>query len=354
MIYTIFEIFFLFILLISINFILKTKKILIDKPEYSKHKLIITSGTPLSGGLLIMIMLFYNNFFYSTPNSFIILCVSILILGLVADTNKNFSVKIRFLFQTLILISFIIIYDLEIPTLRHELLDSFLLNSNFNKVFIFLCLITLLNGLNFIDGVNGLSSGYFFLINLILFFLFSEILKVDEFIKNLNLLLIKIYLIFFIFNIFGKCFFGDNGIYISLICNSLIIITIFQFNYKLLSPYFIASILWYPAFENLFTILRRIKNKKKLIEPDNFHLHYLLMNNINLINFLKKQKKFISNSLTGILINLFLLPGFIFAYLNYDNSKLLLLNILIYLIMYILIYILLLRNLLKSNEKYNL
>ena len=78
------------------------------------------------------------------------------------------------------------------------------------------------------------------------------------------------------------------------------------------------------------------------------------MNNINLINFLKKQKKFISNSLTGILINLFLLPGFIFAYLNYDNSKLLLLNILIYLIMYILIYILLLRNLLKSNEKYNL
>jgi UDP-N-acetylmuramyl pentapeptide phosphotransferase/UDP-N-acetylglucosamine-1-phosphate transferase len=39
-----------------------------------------------------------------------------------------------------------------------------------------------------------------------------------------------------------------------------------------LSPYFVANLLWYPAFENLFSIIRRNVSKKNNYLPDNDHL----------------------------------------------------------------------------------
>ena len=338
MIYTIFELFFIFILLISINFILKNKEVLIDKPEYSEHKLKINSGVPLSGGLFLIVMLFFKSFFSSIPSMLLALCFLIFILGIIADVKKNFSIHIRFFLQALILIIFIFSFDLKIPTLGNKFLDIILINQYINYIFIFFCLITLLNGFNFIDGVNGLTSGYFLLISLFIYFLNLNILHENIFIKDLNFLLLKLYFIFFILNILGKCFFGDNGIYVSLICISFILINIFKENFDIISPYLIASLLWYPAFENLFSILRRMRSNKKIIQADNLHLHYLLMKNINIIKYFKNKNKQIVNSTTGIIINILLMPGLIFSYYNYNNSKMLIFNILVYLILYFILY----------------
>ena len=239
MIYNFIEILIITILFIFINLFYTKKNFLTDKPEYSKHKLEISRGTPLSGGSVIMLMLVYVFFVYKIDYELVVICFAILILGIIADIKKNFSVKIRFLFQTIILILFIYFFDLSIPTLGNEYLDTIFLNIFFNKIFVFFCLITLLNGLNFIDGLNGLSSGYLLLINLIFCFFINSNFILNENILNLNLILIKIYLVFFLFNIFGKCFFGDNGIYVSLVCNSLIFINFFQLNYHLISPYLI-------------------------------------------------------------------------------------------------------------------
>ena len=188
------------------------------------------------------------------------------------------------------------------------------------------------------------------LINLIFCFFINSNFILNESILNLNLILIKIYLVFFLFNIFGKCFFGDNGIYVSLVCNSLIFINFFQLNYHLISPYLIASLLWYPAFENLFSILRRFKKRKKIIEPDNLHLHYLLMNYLKNNKFLKLNNKILYNSISGILVNLIFFPGYIYSIFYYDNSKLLILNIFFYVIIYISIYVFLSKQLLKLHE----
>ena len=48
-----------------------------------------------------------------------------------------------------------------------------------------------------------------------------------------------------------------------------------------ISPYFIANLLWYPAFENLFSIIRRILSSKKNYIADNHHLHQLLYSYLN-------------------------------------------------------------------------
>ena len=61
-------------------------------------------------------------------------------------------------------------------------------------------------------------------------------------------------IIFFIFNIFGLVYLGDGGTYLlSLFIGTYLI----KFNYynDFISPYYIAVLLWYPAFENLFSLL---------------------------------------------------------------------------------------------------
>ena len=59
-------------------------------------------------------------------------------------------------------------------------------------------------------------------------------------------------------------------------------------------------LLWYPAYENLFSIIRRLFfERKKVKKADNLHLHHLVFKFLS--KFLGKNKYV--NSLTGVLIN---------------------------------------------------
>ena len=44
-----------------------------------------------------------------------------------------------------------------------------------------------------------------------------------------------------------------------------------------ISPLLALNLLWYPAFENLFTIVRRLHINKKIYVADKQHFHTLLM-----------------------------------------------------------------------------
>ena len=87
---------------------------------------------------------------------------------------------------------------------------------------------------------------------------------------------------------------------------------------EIISPYFIACLLWYPAYECLFSIIRKKLNKSFAFKPDNKHLHHLIF------LYLKKNYKLSNNtinSLSGLLINLFNLLTFTIAYNNYFFTK---------------------------------
>ena len=148
--------------------------------------------------------------------------------------------------------------------------------------------------------------------------------------------LIKILLIIFIFNFLGKSFLGDSGSYaISFLIGYICINFAYQ-NYLSLSPYFIVCLLWYPALENLFSILRRFFSKRKLSKADNNHLHHFLYLNIKKNKFFKKN--FFQNTVTGLLINLYMFLSAYLAIFYYNHTKTLLiiisLNITIYLLAY--------------------
>ena len=96
-------------------------------------------------------------------------------------------------------------------------------------------------------------------------------------------------------------FLGDGGAYLISFIVGIILIRFFNDN-PLLSPYYIAALLWYPAYENLFSIIRKKIFKKSPSAPDNEHLHqfvYLYLNkSLNI-------SKNLSNPLSGILICLY-------------------------------------------------
>ena len=220
----------------------------------------------------------------------------------------------------------------EIVVLRTNinLFDSLLTYDLIKFIFSIFCIITLLNGLNFMDGVNGLVTGYLLAILITLSFIMKGS-NIENYIQDI----IIIFSIFFIFNVLGKSFLGDNGVYVSSMIISIVIIKIINNNQNI-SPILAVSLLWYPALENLFTILRRLTKDKLSYLPDKLHLHSLLFAKLN-SNFKNIPFKY-KNSLSGLIINILLLPNFIFAYYFYDKSFYLGIFVSLYLAIYLIIY----------------
>ena len=163
------------IFLYLLNFFLIRLNFLVDNPEESYHKLEKKIGTPLSGGIFI----FLSILVLSTLNISNILNTNILVnflliltLGIFSDVNKNFSPKLRITIQLLIILIFVYSNDLLVLRTNIDIIDLLLNKKIFAYFFTIFCVITLLNGFNFMDGVNGLVSGYIlvalFTLNLIL------------------------------------------------------------------------------------------------------------------------------------------------------------------------------------------
>ena len=80
----------------------------------------------------------------------------------------------------------------------------------------------LINGSNFIDGLNGLMLGYFISIISIIFYL--DIYTSLEIDKTLMISLLAILFFLFILNINNKLFMGDGGSYaLSLLCGYFLV-----------------------------------------------------------------------------------------------------------------------------------
>jgi len=144
----------------------------------------------------------------------------------------------------------------------------------------------------------------------------------------------------YVFNFFGKSFLGDSGTYSISFLVGILSVNFAYDNYLQISPYFIACMLFYPAFENLFSIIRRLFSHNQLSKADTFHFHHLLYELIEK-NLLKKSKLFI-NTLTGILINIYLVFSAFLATVYFNDTKFLLLiiffNLNIYLVVYFILY----------------
>tara|TARA_B100001059_G_scaffold235957_1_gene283926 strand:- start:2001 stop:3023 length:1023 start_codon:yes stop_codon:yes gene_type:complete len=322
------------ILILLINKLLLKKKILISETGDIHQKFASKTMVPLTGGMFIFFGYLY--FFNDKIFSFILFSFLIFILGFFSDLKLIKSANKRFLLQIFLILSYSIFNDVQINDTRIIFLDNILQNNYINYLFVTFCVLIIINGSNFIDGMNTLCIGYYLLISGIVFYLqLNEAL----FIKDISMIYVFILLLFiFLLNLTNQLYLGDSGSYLLGFSFSVFLINIYEFN-EYISPFFIVLLLWYPSYENLFSIIRKNIIKRSPMYPDAKHIHQLIFFYINKKNNLSI---FSSNTLTAQMINFYHLIIF-FIGLNFiNNSKiqifLILFNIAIYTLAYIKLF----------------
>ena len=325
--------FYIYLLLvILLSYIFKKKGIFLNYSGDMHQSFSNKKDVPLAGGLFILIpiVFFLNDIFI---NCFII---SIYIVGFFSDRNIIVSPKKRFLIQCILIILFVLFFDFRIISSRIELFDILLNNKIFAILFSSFCLLILINGSNFIDGLNGLLIS----LSIIILFVLNKLNLVDNSIisdQSINLI-IFILLLLLLLNVFNVLMLGDSGAYLLGFFMGFIIISSHMKNPDI-SPYFFISLIWYPCFENLFSIIRKLNREFSPLKPDSKHLHQLIF------FFLTKKfdlKLVLSNNVSSGIICFF---NFLIIYISSLNPsgtifqiKLITTSIIFYIVSYMILF----------------
>ena len=267
----------LFIFSIQILLFLVIKKFDFQK-FFSKYDSVqkIHQGEILRVGGLIYFIGFIALYFFIDEKLYflnsMILCSSLLfIFTFIEDLKHILSAKVRLFI--LFVVSTLFVTTNQLPEIN---IFSFIIDSEnifFYPGLFILSLLALMNGFNFIDGLNGLSSFNFITILITMSFIASW--SGDTEIVNLTLSLIFISFVFGIINFpFGLIFLGDSGSYLYAFLSGTLTVILFERNPEL--PTSLAMILLaYPITEVVFSFFRKIINKKSPMKPDVEHLHHL-------------------------------------------------------------------------------
>ena len=318
------------ILIIFLNKYLINLNFLVSETGDRHQKFASNKIVPLTGGVFLFLSFLY--FINYEVLSFIFFSSLIFILGMFSDLKDIKSAYIRFMIQISIVLTFVVFNDLQLFNTKIYLLDKLLTNSSFNYIFVSFCILIVINGSNFFDGLNTLNIGYYLLISLIIFYLKqNQIISVNEiFIEYLLIVL----LILFFLNLINKIYLGDSGSYLLGFTFSVFLIKLYIDNQHL-SPFFIIVLLWYPSYETLFSIIRKNIMNKSPMDPDSNHLHQQIF---HLVKRKLKLNKLFSNLLSANLINLYNLITFIISLNFLFNSQIQVLLILLNISLYTFIY----------------
>tara|TARA_A100001015_G_scaffold318378_1_gene438120 strand:- start:131 stop:1153 length:1023 start_codon:yes stop_codon:yes gene_type:complete len=317
-------------LLLSINKLFNKNNILISETGDRHQKFASKKKVPLTGGIFLFLsFLFFIN---DQLLSFILYSFLILLLGIFSDLKNIKSALSRFMIQISLVLSFVIFNDLQLFNTKIYLLDRLLSYEVFNYLFVSFCILIIINGSNFLDGLNTLNIGYYLLIILIIYFLeINNLILFNEVLTNY--ILIVLIIVFFL-NFINQIYLGDSGSYLLGFTFSVLLINIYLKNPQI-SPFFIIVLLWYPSFETLFSIIRKNIMNKSPMKPDSNHLHqqifYVIHKNNNF-------SKYGSNLLSANLINLYNLIIFIISVNFFSNSQIQVLLILLNISLYTFIY----------------
>lgn len=313
------------------------------------QKIHTTSSTRLGG--LSIIITFFLIIFIELENSysltFFLITLPFFIIGFIEDVTNKLSASLRFLLLIIascipVIFSGFIIFEVDVVFINNFLKIPF-----WSITFTILGIAAVSNSWNFIDGLNGFSSGIAFII---LFFLSS--ISYNEGLKEMSELLYilgQVTFGFWLVNlIFGNIFLGDSGAYFLGFFIALSGIEISN-NSENISAWLIMFIIVYPATELLFTILRRLFCFQSPFKADNKHLHSLLYLLIIKQNF-NISKKLINSACGLFCMFLSTIPLIINLIFNLTYIQMIY-GIIIFFSLYIIFYIILIYNKLKPIIK---
>ena len=331
--------------IIFINYFLIITKKFEHNINNINHKKINSGKLLQTGGfyfLPIIIFFLFEEKNNIETNIYYLVCLLVIffVIGFLSDIRYDFSPKLRLLFHFLLISFFIYVTNFFILKTNIPIIDGLLNNGFFKYFFTIFCIMVFINGLNFIDGININSQGYVMQISIAIILVLIKTGNTDVYFFELLNKFIFIIAISLIFNFFFNNILGDSGVYVLGIFLSFIVID-FTNNVDEISPLLAVLLLWYPAYENLFSIIRKKIKKIDPMLPDTYHFHSLLYKLINKLKINKSEK--FKHNLSGIIMNIFLFPTILVAINYFNNSKILGLCTIINIFLYTILYFILLK-----------
>ncbi|PAF54592.1 hypothetical protein BKH42_01285 [Helicobacter sp. 13S00482-2] len=303
--------------------------IFIDKIDNLKPQRFHNIPTSRAGGIGIFVSFFIIFLIFKDTNLYFLLAIAIVFCsGLLEDFSTSLSPKARLYIQ--LLGSAIAVFGMQASITN---LSPIITLPYFAGIALALFgIVGVCNAMNIIDGFNGLAGGFSLMVFLCIAIV-AFILKVD-FIFFTSIIGIASTMGFLALNFpKGKIFLGDGGAYMLGFIIALLLAILAQKNVGI-SAWFGLAVMIYPVWEVIYSMIRRVLNKKSTTEPDKEHLHTLIYSKIK------------NNPLTATLIWLFNLPFMVLAVVFMHDDWILIGISIAFIIIYMLIY----KKLLSSNS----
>jgi UDP-N-acetylmuramyl pentapeptide phosphotransferase/UDP-N-acetylglucosamine-1-phosphate transferase len=256
-----------------------------------------------------------------------------IIAGLKEDLFHNVEPAIRLLSLLFVGWLFRALFTGPLPNIADVSFISQLLALQGGVSFFYiLSMVAIANGMNLIDGVNGLCGAV--ALSILGALLFLSYKTSDVIMLSTIFSAILILIPFLIFNYpYGKIFLGDLGAYILGLIVSMLTIILFG-RHPEISPWGAVLILIYPATEVVFSLLRRMAKGIPIYHADTAHLH------LKLFHFFRPQRSYkkIANALvTPTLSALWLFPLIGISF-TYQKPFFILIAIILFILCYVLLY----------------
>ena len=309
--------------------------------SYQAIQRIHLNETPRLGGVIFILSLASFVMYCPTNESIqlfklILIClIPIIIFGLKEDLFHNVEPAIRLLALLFVGWLFIAQFTGALPVLTDiPLIRKLLLLQGGISIFYILSMTAVANGMNLIDGVNGLCGAV--ALSILAALLFLSYKTSDVVMLSIIFSVILILMPFLIFNYpYGKIFLGDLGAYSLGLIISMLTIILFG-RHPEISPWGAVLILIYPVTEVVFSLLRRMLKGVSIYHADTAHLH------LKLFHFFRPQlqyKKLANALVTPTLSGLWLFPLLAMTWV-YQKPLFIWIAVILFITLYGLLYVL--------------
>lgn len=263
----------------------------------------------------------------------IIICsLPLILVSLKEDLFHNVKPGNRLLSIILSAVLLLVSQPYGLPIIDMPVIGILMDNSFISLLFFVLALSGYTNGVNLIDGSNGIASAT--IIASLSSICFLSFMQNDLLLLQSSLIFVFFILFFSFFNYpWGKVFLGDSGAYFLGLLTGYITIIFFA-RHPEVPTWAAVLILFYPSFEMIFSIIRKLRYNKNPFYPDSDHLHLKLFYLIN--NSIKRSR--VANGMVMPLLTLFWLSPPALVPWVYTHVELSLLSIIFLMILYLGFY----------------
>jgi len=256
----------------------------LQKFDAINHRSVHQTKATKNGGIAVFLTLFiFSIYYYLNSNQIfdfsLLIPLGIMFMVGVYDDFYNADFKLKFFLQ--IIVAKILIDQGFVIDNFHSILGLNEIPRMASQIFTVFVFLIIINAINFIDGIDGLAITE--AIKVIILVEFFSMQSTPLFSLGVITVLSLLPLYYFNFKKDYKVFLGDAG---SLFLGTLIASYLFYVLgsdytlkpiFSLNKPLLTMSLIVYPLVDLLRVFIIRIRNKRSPFNPDQNHLHHLLV-----------------------------------------------------------------------------